>query len=384
MNITDTGDTPMCQQRWMTGAPPSWWCETRKPGAINAAAAKRPVPHEQLCLLCAKLDQKPAQQVESIRRQSRRRTGESDVTLMIIDCYTHTWESSDQLGRESEPDHLRRSGADPLSGHPAGATRHLTAAEPVDRTFVLGFKSSYLGAELPNDQVAAYVRKHPNKLIGFAGVDPSDPKLAIEEVRRARQELNMPGAAIAPAAQDFHPTSSQAMRIYAEVSELAMPLIFHAGVCVSTATKLEYAQPVLIDEIARELPALKIIIAHLGYPWANQTFALLAKHPNVFSEISYLLGQPWQAYQALLTAYECGVIDKLLFGSGFPHLSASHCIEALYSINHLVQGTNLPTIPRENLRGIVERDTLTILGISHGQPIHDASPSAIPDDAEDF
>jgi hypothetical protein len=39
------------------------------------------------------------------------------------------------------------------------------------------------------------------------------------------------------------------------------------------------------------------------------------------------------------------------------------CIEALYSINHLVHGTNLPAIPREELRSVVERDALRLLGI---------------------
>jgi len=87
----------------------------------------------------------------------------------------------------------------------------------------------------------------------------------------------------------------------------------------------------------------------------------------VYAEISWLLHQPWQAYQALLSAYQCGVIEKLLFGSGFPSAPASLCIEALYSLNHLCHGTNLPTIPREQLRGIVERDALTLLGIADGR-----------------
>ena len=39
------------------------------------------------------------------------------------------------------------------------------------------------------------------------------------------------------------------------------------------------------------------------------------------------------------------------------------CIEALYSINQLAQGTNLPVVPREALRGIVERDALNLLGL---------------------
>lgn len=284
---------------------------------------------------------------------------------MIVDCYTHTWESADQLGRwvplDGKHAPFPEPQEDPLRATPA---RHLVAAEPVDTTIVLGFKTHYLGAEISNDHVASYVGNHPDRLIGFAGVDPSEPKEAIAELHRTRDELSMPGVAVAPAAQDFHPSNSRAMLVYAEAAQLGMPILFHTGVYVTAATKLEYAQPVLLDEVARELPDLKIIVAHLGFPWVNETLTLLAKHKNVYTEISWLLSQPWQAYQALVSAYQFGAIDKLLFGSGFPLTSASECIEGLYSINHLCQGTNLPTIPREQLRGIVERDALTLLGIT--------------------
>jgi len=92
--------------------------------------------------------------------------------------------------------------------------------------------------------------------------------------------------------------------------------------------------------------------------------AVLRKHPNVYADVSGLLSRPWQAYGALVSAYQSQVIDKLLFGSDFPYTSVTDCIEALYSINQLTQGTNLPLVPRESLRGIVERDTLGLLGLT--------------------
>ncbi len=284
---------------------------------------------------------------------------------MIVDCYTHVWQSSDQLGRcASLGNGGRHRSHSALEPGAAGPGRHLAAAEPVDSTIVLGFKSHYLDAEIPNEQVAAYVAQHPDQLIGFGGIDPSHPKEAITDLERAWQELSMRGLAVAPAAQDFHPSDSQAMLVYAAAAEKRMPVLFHTGPFTSAATKLEYARPILLDQVARELPELKIIIAHVGYPWVNETLLLLAKHEHVYAEISGLVHQPWQAYQALLGAYQSDVTGKLLFGSGFPAASASACIEALYSINHLVHGTNLPTIPREQIRGIVERETLGLLGIT--------------------
>ena len=301
---------------------------------------------------------------------------------MVVDCYTHIWESVDQLGRCVPAHGGQVSPSGPRAGFQgAGPARHLAAAEPVDTTIVLGFTSHYLGAEISNDHVSSYVACHPDCLIGFAGIDPSRPKEAIAELHRAHDELSMPGLAAAPAAQDFHPSNSQAMLVYAEAAELGLPILFHTGVHIAADTKLEYARPMLLDEIARELPGLKIIVAHMGYPWVNEAIVLLAKHKNVYAEISWLLHHPWEAYQALLGASQHGVIDRLLFGSGFPSDAASYCIEALYSINHLVHGTNLPAIPREQLRGIVERDTLSLLGIAKPRPHPELQPA--PTSAEE-
>jgi len=304
---------------------------------------------------------------------------------MIVDCYTHTWDSPDQLGRSFPSDgRIHRFIGRTLEPNSAGAARHLAASEPVDCTIVLGFKSHYLGASLPNEQIAEHVRRHHDRLIGFAGIDPSRPKEAIAELERSQTELGLCGLSIAPAAQDFHPSDSKAMTVYAEAARRELPIVFHSGVHVSAATKLEYAHPMLLDEVAREFPQLKIVVAHMGYPWMDETIVLLEKHPNVYAEISWVLHQPWKAYQALLTALHCHVMDKLFFGSGFPFAPASLGIETLYSINHLCQGTNLPMIPREQLRGIVERDALGMMGIRAEGIVARARPSRVeaPEEAD--
>lgn len=250
----------------------------------------------------------------------------------------------------------------------ASVSQHWAACEHTDKAIVVGFKSRYLQADVPNDYVAEYVRRYPDKLIGFAGIDPGNPQEALSDLETACSSLGMKGVAIAPAAQDFHPAGSKARLIYQRVDELGLPLLVHQGVFFSTHSKLEYARPVLLDEVAREFPELRIVIAHLGFPWIDETIVLLGKHPHVYADVSGLLAQPWRAYNALLSAYQYGVMDKLLFASGFPVTSAFRCIEVLYSLNQMCQGTNLPTIPREQLRGIVERPTLELLRIDSADP----------------
>jgi len=292
---------------------------------------------------------------------------------MIVDVHTHIWQSPDQLGRLDLGNSPRSNRKRPtrISGQKA-AWRVVPAADPdhhwaesgtVDRSIVLGFKSRYLQAEIPNRFVAEYVNRFPQKLIGFAGIDPTE-RSAAQEVTIARQELRLRGITVSPANQDFHPTDSRAMRVYGECDRLRMPVLIHPSGQFTDQSKLEFGRPYLFDEVARTFPNLRMIIAQLGQPWVDETVCMLAKHGNVYADVSGLLSRPWQAYNALVCAYEHGVIDKLLFGSDFPYTSATACIEALYSINQIAQGTNLPVIPREALRGIVERDTLGLLGLA--------------------
>ena len=290
---------------------------------------------------------------------------------MIVDCHTHIWQTPEQLGQMDLGEIRQLRHRPPRHSASKSAWRTIPAADSehhwaqsatVDKSIVLGFKSRYLRAEIPNRYVADYVSKYPQKLIGFAGIDPTEPGSA-GEVKIAKEDLRLRGITLSPANQDFHPTDTRAMRVYAEAERLAMPILIHPSGQFTEESKLEYGRPYLLDEVARTFPGLRLIIAQLGQPWVEETICMLAKHPNVFADVSGLLSRPWQAYHALVSCHQAGVIDKLLFGSDFPYTNAEECIESLYSINQLAQGTNLPVVPREALRGIVERDALHLLGL---------------------
>jgi predicted TIM-barrel fold metal-dependent hydrolase len=278
---------------------------------------------------------------------------------MIVDCHTQTWDSSAQLGAANAT--IVREAVQ------ADAARHLEAIDPVDRAIVLAFKSNYLQAEIPNRYVSEYVGRYSSKLIGFAGIDPTGGGWR-EELSAAQEELGLKGVTVSPGLQDFHPADTRAMELYAECVRRAMPVLFEQS-HRSSAAKLEFARPLLLDEVARGFPELRIVVSHLGYPWIHETIVVLTKHANVFADVAGLLRHPWLSYNALMAAYEHGVMGKLLFGSDFPYRSPAEGIEALYSINQISAEANLVAIPREQLRGIVERDALALLGIQ---------PSATP------
>ena len=104
----------------------------------------------------------------------------------------------------------------------------------------------------------------------------------------------------------------------------------------------------------------------MGVPFVEQTLVMVAKHKNVYADLTIKPRNVWQTYNTVISAHEYGVMDKLLFGSGFPAGNAGQCIETLLGFNMLLADTNLPTVPRGSIQNIIERDALALLGIKDG------------------
>ncbi len=276
---------------------------------------------------------------------------------MIVDCHSHVWPSQGGLGQAVSFSCLCSPECDQASPED-----HWAGCDPADVVFVLGFVSGHLEADIPNEFIGRYVGQHRPRLIAFAGIDPTDGQAA-QAVGALAGTKEFAGLTVSPACQGFHPCDSRAMGVY-EVAEAAgMPVIFLNGLTLPQQGFLEYAQPYGLDEVARTFPKLRIVISHLGYPFIDHTIALLAKHANVFADVAGLASRPWLAYRSLNMAYECGVIEKLLFASDFPSHTVKTAAEALYNLNKITRDSLLPAVPREHLRGIVERDSLSLLGL---------------------
>jgi len=286
---------------------------------------------------------------------------------MIVDCHTHIWQSTQQVAlrgvRTARPGRASRTADPAVWGPQAGIEQHTAACKPVDAAFVLGLRSRHLDLDFSNDLVAEYAGRSPQRVIGFAGIDPLDGAKARDEMYRAKERLGLRGIVIAPAIAAMHPAHSSAMAIYELAERLGMPVVIHNSPPLPAGAYLEFARPYLLDEVARSFPSLRMLVAQMGYPWVDETLVLLGKHEHVYAEISGVAQTPWLALRCMQAACERGVMDKLLFGSDFPAGDAKSTIESLYSLNLIVHGTNLPSVPREQLRGIVERNSPALLGI---------------------
>jgi hypothetical protein len=278
---------------------------------------------------------------------------------MIVDCHTHLWRTehwSEEMIREAA-----RARGRPPEIHLEDAD-HWAAVAPVDRAIVFGFHTRHLGLVVPNDLVADYVRCHPEKLIGFACLDPNEPD-HLDEMHRAFEDLKLRGLKLAPIYQNYHPMDERMQPVYAYCQQRGLPILIHQGTTFPRRAPLKYALPIQLEDVALAYPELRLVIAHMGHPWIDETVVLIRKHPHLYADISALYYRPWQFYNALISAVEYGVADKLLFGSDFPFTTPAESIRGLRNVNRVAARTNLPRVPGDVISGILERPSLHLLGL---------------------
>ena len=104
-----------------------------------------------------------------------------------------------------------------------------------------------------------------------------------------------------------------------EVAEKSqIPVLFHTGYPPPGTMKqvLKYSNPINLEEIIRSFPELKLIIAHMGYPFVDIALSLAVQYPNIYLDISNLTYMiPNRLKEILLQANEIIGMNRILFGS---------------------------------------------------------------------
>src|ERR1700682_517761 len=160
-------------------------------------------------------------------------------------------------------------------------------ASDVDRAVVYNeIYSTSLGVRTAaNDEVATFVAKAPDRLIGLGGVDPwtDDPG---REVERGVRELDLRGFVISPFKQKLLPHDARIARVFARLEALGVPLYIRSGVNWWYDVPYDIGHPRYIDAIASAFPKLRIVALHAGWPWVMDMMIVTWRHPNVYVDIS--------------------------------------------------------------------------------------------------
>jgi predicted TIM-barrel fold metal-dependent hydrolase len=210
--------------------------------------------------------------------------------------------------------------SDGAGGDAADRAGEAILPECVDVAVVVGYRADRLGIHEPAERVAALCRTRPDRLIGFAGVDPLSNDL--DESLAALKDLGLRGVAVAPADQGCRPTHDRFLHVLAWCGARTVPVLVSNPGLASPQSVLEFARPSLLDEALREMPTLTVILGDVGAAFADEALALATKHESVFIELSSVAGRSMALARLVCDAHERGLAHKLLFASGAPAATA--------------------------------------------------------------
>jgi predicted TIM-barrel fold metal-dependent hydrolase len=280
---------------------------------------------------------------------------------MIIDVHSHAW----RFPQDFTPEFMAQA-----KRARAGLEVDLTVrfedyqrlSVPGVRTVVFGGKARLSGVWVDDRHVAAYAAAHPDALIGFLSVDPTQEGWQ-RELEDGHKGLGLRGVKLLPMYAGFRPDDDRLDPLWRYAGRHRLPVLLHTGTTFIAQAPLDCTLPRHLDRVAIRFPEVKIILAHLGHPYEGECVVVIRKHPNVYADLSALHYRPFQLYHSLMLVQEYGVWDKVLFGTDYPFTNVQATLAGLRGLNAMLEGTSLPRLSTEAIEGVIHRDSLALLGL---------------------
>lgn len=283
---------------------------------------------------------------------------------MIFDIHSHAWPFPGAFN-----DDFMRQARAARAGMEVDLTirledyRATCTVDPEVRTVVFGGKAKLSGLWVDDAYVANYVAQDPARLTGFLSVDPTVDGWE-KEMQIGCEELGLKGVKLLPMYAGFRVDDERLEPLWKYATRHKLPVLLHTGTTFVKQAPLEYTLPRWIESVAVRYPEVKFVLAHLSHPYEGECVVTIRKHPNVFADLSALHYRPWQLYNSLMLVQEYGVWDKVLFGTDYPFTTVDATVAGLRSLNHMVEGTNLPRLNVAEIEKLIYRDGFALLGLT--------------------
>lgn len=203
--------------------------------------------------------------------------------------------------------------------------------------FTVDIEAAFGAKRIDNEEIAEFARDNNDIMIPFASIDPHKGKMGALEARRLIEDYGVKGFKFHPPMQDFHPSDRMAYPLYEVIAEYKLPAIFHTGhsgmgtgMPGGGGVRLKYGQPIMVDDVAVDFPDMKIVLAHPGWPWTDESLSMALHKENIFIDLSGWSPKyfPKQIIQYANTQLK----HKMLFGSDFPLITPDKWIETAKTV----------------------------------------------------
>ena len=169
---------------------------------------------------------------------------------------------------------------------------------------------------LTNDLVAEAVAKHPDRLIGFGGLDLSNITWTLNEMARCIEDLGFRGFCMDPFQIGARADDDRLAPIYAAAEAAGVAVTVTLGALPGIPQPLRTADPIALDEVSISHPDLVLIGSHSGWPFTATMIAVAWRRPNIYFENSPYHLAPGASM--LVEAANDMIGTKMLYASAYP------------------------------------------------------------------
>lgn len=171
-----------------------------------------------------------------------------------------------------------------------------------------------------NDWVFESCARYPDRLIGLMGIDPSRGEQAISLMRKYHSKFEPKGIKIYPPT-GWYPSEERIAAFWKEANDMDLTVVTHAGASWGPLQE-ERSRPLHMRPILERYPDLRVVIAHLGGKYRNDTYEMAPEFPNMYTDCSALQGwlpsEPSVVIDRLKEAVTKVGPDRVMFGSDWP------------------------------------------------------------------
>jgi uncharacterized protein len=160
-------------------------------------------------------------------------------------------------------------------------------SQAVDRAVVLPDYAPKTG-EIPTNEFISGFCDGTDRLIPFGVIALNDSCKLADEVERRVSIFRCRGFKLLKPYAHFYPADPRLLPAYEVASAQGIPIMFRTGTSTSDGYSASYGgHPLLLDDVAKGFPRLKIVMCHGGYPsWCADAERMLRRHANCYIDIS--------------------------------------------------------------------------------------------------
>ena len=198
---------------------------------------------------------------------------------------------------------------------------------------IMGRQSAPPHGAVPNDEITKAIDEHPQRFVGFAGIDLRQIERGVVEIERTSKIKGYVGASIEPGAtfEAMYADDRRLYPLYEKCQELDVPMsITLSGYLASmVGHDLSYGSPTPVFRVAKDFPKLKIIVSHAAWPNIMPMMEVAFIRENVYvSPDLYMNGINTPGAHEYIKAAKFFLGDRLLFGTAYPSRPLKESVDA--------------------------------------------------------